>query len=616
MANPNLAPSAMLPGFYGYVDYSAATSASAPNNRVLLWGYVTSSATATPNQPFLPSGASDLAGKAGSPSSDLARAYNASIAAPEAAGAEVWCMAITPPSGGVAATYALTVYIPGGSNPTKPGTFQLWIASQQLPAVGFSTTDTASTIAANIATAITSVCGSSGVVPLATATASGAVVTLTYPHKGTTGEDLPLRGTVTPDGSGVYVSPGQALFATSATGAGSVIVTAGGVSVTTALSGGETAAQVATKVAASWNASSYPLTAAVDGSTPAQVDFYLNPGYDVRRMSATVVTTTGTTVNLGSGATSGAGLPTSLTYNGTQGTGLPSLTSAITNLTARQDWWRSWMSPWSDATTLGTLATYIEAGSNGSITGQKLQVLTTGDWEAISVAGAIPPAVSPNLTTTPPHYAVGWAPDTSVQVFELSARVATARAALWIGNPQKNWNGYRLQGTASAPILKPKISQDLLTLNTALRTYAMAPWVPGSSGNVEIVKGRTTSLSQDLRLWSWSCEAQASYHIQDLAAYFAATLRAPDGGAANLIRFTTPKAPGLYDAQSVVDLTTKRMLFWERQGNYDGAVLLAPLVTASVNVSNPNRVDVDFPESPVLDLDQVVFTGHFMQPSV
>lgn len=607
--NPNLTSGQMLPGYYGYVDYNVSGQAAAPNLRCLIWGFVAATALISPNQPFRPIDGTDAAQKCGSSSCDAVRFYQAAVSQPQASGADVWIMPVVAPAGGTASTYALTVFL-GSTNPTKSGTVQLWIASQMIGAVGFTTSDTATTIGAAIASAITALCNGSGNVPLASASASSGIVTLTYFHKGTTGEDLPIRCVVTPNASGVNVSPAQALFATSATGAGSVVVTVGAIAVTTALAGGETAAQIATKVAASWNANNYPLTAIVDGTTPAQVDFYFNNGYDVRRMSAAVVTTTGTTVNLGSGATSGTGSATSLSYNGTQGTGAPSLTQAITNLQTSQQWYRSWMSPWTDATTLGTLATYLEAAENGSITGQKLQILTAGDWQPLSVDGAIPPAVSPNLTTTPPHYAFGWAIDASVQVAELAARAAAARAAYWISAPQKNWNGFQFQGNAQAPILQPKNIPSFDTLNSALRTYALSPWIVGPSGNVEIVKGRTTSLAQDLRLWSWSCEAQAAYHIQDLQSYYPTIFN-----ASSLVRYSDPKAPGIYDSQSFIDVTQARMRLWERQGNYDGADLLAPQVTSSPDNVNPNRENVDYPESPVLDLDQIVYTSHFTQPS-
>jgi phage tail sheath gpL-like len=603
--NPNLSSGQMLPGYYGYVDYNASGTAQAPNLRCLIWGYMGATGTQTPNQPFQPIDQLDVNQRIGSAKFDAARAYAAAVAQPESQGAEIWVMPILEPSGGVASVYKLKMYV-ANVNPAQPGTIQLWVASQQIPAVGFSTTDTSSTIATAVGAALLA----ASYAPIASAAVAVDVVTITYPHKGTTGEDFPVRGQVTPSGSGVNVSPGQALFATNAAGAGSVVVNAGAKTVTTAIANADTAAAIATKVVASFAADTYPVTAQVDGSVPAQVNFFLNAGWDVRRMSAAVVTSTGTTVNLGSGVTSGVGSASSLSYNGTLGAGAPSLTAAIANLQASQKWYRSWTAPWVDAATLGVMATYVEAAENGSITGQKLQILTVADWQSLTVDGAIPTATSPNLTTAPPHYAFGWSPDAPVQAFELSARAAVARAALWISAPQKNWNGFKFQGNAQAPILAPAYTPSKDTLNTALRTFALSPWIQGPSGNIEVVKGRTTSLASDLRLWSWSAEAQAAYHIQDLQSFYPSIF-----AGASIVRYSEPKAAGIFDAQSFIDVTRGRMKEWEKQGNYDGADKMAPFVTAAPNQANLNRMDVDFPESPVLDLDQIVFTSHFTSPS-
>jgi phage tail sheath gpL-like len=608
-SNPNLTSGQILPGFYGYVDFSAGAAAQAPNLKCLLWGFVSGSATATLYQPFRPVSQTDCNGKAGGAYTDLARAFNAAAAQPEAQGAEIWCMPVPFPSGGTASSYTFTVFVPG-TNPSKAGTIQMWVASQQVGAVGYTTTDTATTIAASIVSALNALTN----IPIGTATNSLGVITVPYWCKGTTGEDFPVRATMPVGGTGVNLAAAQLVFATNATGAGSVLINLGAASITTALAGGETPAQVATKVVAAVNASSFAVTAVVDSVSTSKVDLYFNynqGGWDVRRIQVSVVTSTGLTVNAGSGATDGSGSASSYTYNGTLGAGAPSLTQGMTNLAAQAVWYRSWASPWSDSTTLGTMATNIEAGRNGSITGQKLTVLTTADFQSLTTDGAIPAATSPALTTSTPGYAFGWSPDCPVQALELSARIAVARAAQWISAPQKNWNRYKLVGSASAPILLPPTTPSLDNQNSALRSYGLSPWVLGASGNLEVVKGRTTSLAQDVRQWSWSCEAQASYHWQDLQSYLAGIF-----SSASLVRFGAPKSAGVFDAQSVTDTVNARIKLWENQGNYDGADALATATKTTVNQSNINRFDVNYAESPVVDLDQIAFTGLYMQPSV
>lgn len=601
MATGNLTSSQVVPGFYGFVDYNSAGAGVAPTLRALLWGYISAAAQATPNQPVLPDSQQDADDKFGR-GSDLARMYAAAVSQPEAQGAEIWCMPITAPSGGVPSEYSLQVFVPG-TNPTKAGTLQLWIASRAVAAVGFDTTDTAATIAAALGDAIDADLD----LPISSVSVLGDTITIVYRHNGTTGEDLPIRCNISPNNPGVKLSPGSLTVAGGpAVGAGSVRVSTGSLSVSAALSGGETDAQVATAIANAWNADTYPLTA---DTSAAVVRFYFANDYDVHRMSAAVITTTATTANLGSGATDGTGSPTSLTYNGTVGTGAPTLTAALTNLDALGPF-RSWAAPWLDTATVGALATKIEAASDGSITGQKMQHLTLCAVEAASAAGAIATGTSPNLTTTAPHYAIGWAPDAAVQGHELAARAAAARAASWIDTPQFNWNGFQLRGSESAPLLLSKTNPSPAQLNTALRTYALAPFVPGPSGNTEVVKGRTTSLSNDKRLWAWSTEAQAAFHKVDLVLRLQARFQ---GGS--IVRFTEPRAPGIFDARSVEQTAQEAMRDWEGAGNYDGALALADAVHAEPDINNPFRINLTYPESPVLDLDQVVFVGRFSSPS-
>ena len=599
MPNRNLTSAEALPGFYGYTDYNAQGNGLAPNRRVLLMGYVTASAQRTPNMPFRPSSQQDVDDGCGQ-NSDAANSYAACVSQPESAGAELWVAPLTPPSGGVASIYEIQVF----GAPSQSGTIALWINSIPIPQVGFTTTDTATTIGDAIAAAILSV----KTLPISSCVNASGVLTITYIHKGTTGEDLPMRANITPNGTGVNIGA-QLTCATNATGVGSVKIDFGALSVSTTLAGGETPAQVASKIAASFTADTYPLTAVVDSVT-SKVDLYFQNNKDVRRIRASVITTTGLTVALGGGsATDGSGSPTSYTYNGTLGTGAPTLTGLLANL-SNLDQFRAWVSPFLDATSLGAMATQIEAAANGSINGQRQQTLTACSTDGIATAGAVAPAVSPNLTTTAPRYAIGWSPDAPVKGAELAARVAAARAAFWIDQPQKNWNGFKIQGNTRSPVLLPPKKPDELTQNSALVTYGLFPIVIGPSGNLEVVKGRTTSLAPDKRLWAWSSEAQASFHWVDLAERFQSILQ---GG--NIVRYSTPRSPGLFDTDSVKGIIADAMDAWEAAGNYDGAAKFKDSIDVVINSQNPFRFDADFPESPVLDLDQVAFASHFSSPS-
>ena len=600
--NDQVTTGELLPGFYGYVLYGAQGTSGGLNNDVLLIAFQTSSAQRNPNQAFLPASQQE-ADDAWGRGSDLARLYRATISQPQAQGARVFGLGITAPSGGVASIYKIKIYV-SSTNPAKPGTLQLWISSRAVPAVGFDTTDTADTIGAALASAI----GADKDLPIVSASNSSGVVTITYIHKGTTGEDLPFRCDITPGGTGVTASWAQAVFSGTAGAGGSVKFTLGARSVSASITGSDTASAIASNVVTTWTTDNFPLTAVVDGSSNTQVNFLFVNGEWVRRMNAAIITTTTTTVDLGSGATDGTGSATNFTYNGTQGTGAPSLTTALTNLSAGPPY-SHWSCFWVDTATVGALATNIQNNANGSISGQKQQKLTLASPVASSVAGAIATGSSPNLTTSDPRFTILWTPDVTVQAGEIAGRIAAARAAAWIDTPQKNWNGFQVVGNDQAPLLLPTFRPTLLAQNAALRTYALAPVVPGASGNLEVIKGRTTSLSTDKRQWSWSAEAQASYHVLDLKDF----LRTRFSGG-SLVRFSEPKVNGIFDDNSFVLAIQERMRFWEGQGNYDGADALADGAKASRNQNNPNREDCRYPESPVLDLDQVVFTGMFTSP--
>lgn len=597
--NPNLTAAQVLPGFYGSLDYNSGSAGAEPNNRALVFGIIGSTALRSPNQPFLVTSQqqADDDTEAGS---DLACALAAAMAQqPEAQGAELYAVPLVEPSGGVASVYKLKVI----GTATKDGSIDLSICSLAVPSVGFTSGDVAADIATDLAAAIQTL---DDKLPIGTVTVATDVVSIPLRHKGIQGEDFPMRCKVSPTGTGITVSPAQLAVTGAASGAGSVKVEYGAQTISTAIANADTAAQIATKIANAFNAESYGLKASVSGGTT--VNFIFEEDRDIRRIKASVVTTTTTTVNLGSGATDGTGSPTSYTYNGTLGTGTPSVSSALTNL-LEHDAFRAWAQPWLDVTLIGSLATHIENLSNGSIGGQKQQTLTMCSPMASSVAGAIAPAVSPNLTTSAPHYAIMRCEDAPVPGMWLAARAAVARAAN-SNQPAKNWNGFKFVGSERSPILRPYKNPSQLIQNTDLRTYALAPVVLGPSGYLELVKGRTTSLATDRRLHAWSVEAQCAFYHTDLGQFLRSLF---EGGS--LVRYSEPQTANLFNDASFEQATRQRMRFWESIGIYDGAEALASGVKATRDPLNPFRENLRYPMSPVLDLDQVVFTGLFMDPA-
>jgi hypothetical protein len=71
----------------------------------------------------------------------------------------------------------------------------------------------------------------------------------------------------------------------------------------------------------------------------------------------------------------------------------------------------------------------------------------------------------------------------------------------------------------------------------------------------------------------------------------------------------------VFDAASVKSAIQERMRFWEANGSYDGADALKDYVEVTVDLNNPSTFRAKYPESPVVDLDQIVFTGSFASPA-
>jgi len=604
MSNPNLGAGQVLPGFYSFIDFNLEGGGESPNNRCLIIGYKTAAGFRTPNKPFLPAGQDDVDAGCGEPS-DLARMYAAALAQPEAQDAEVWCLPIAEPTG-TNAVYELTVR----GTPTKAGTLRLWISSKEIPAVGFSKDDTPEAIASAIAEAISSVTD----LPFSDVSTDGAKVLLTYIHPGWTGGySMRMRANVSPDNCGMALAIGAATFAETmygASGAGSVLVSVGDFTVTVTLTGDETEAEVAAKVITAINSDDYPVRAVIDDEDDAVVWLIANNDEDFETPYAVIANTTGLTVDLGSGATDGTGSLSSYTLAGTEPSGAPNLTAALANLRA-MDPFRSWVHPWraADAAVFSAIASHIEDMSDGSITGQKQQVVTAAFGNAASAFNTASGS-TPSMTTSAPHYANCVIPYFTAQPMLFAARVAVARAGLWYGSPQKNWNEFQLKSSEKSPLLGTKRSASPPALNQIIRSYACAPIAIGRSGNWEIVKGRTTSTATDKRLWSWSAEAQAAYHAVSVKSFMRARFA---GGS--ILRYSEPKAPGVFDNQSFKSAMQELLHIWEGQGNYDGADAFQDSVKVIPYPGNPNRLTIGYPESPVIDLDQLLIVNRFASAS-
>ena len=207
----NIPANIKVPLYWVEVDGSMA-GLSSLNLRALLVGVKITAGSAAADTPVPISSQSqaDAAFGAGSELSRMFQAYFANNAANE-----VWGLPIAEPAAGVAATGTITIT----AAPTSAGTIHLYIAGTHIP-VNVATTDTPTTIAAAIVSAINNY---SAVDPLphlpVSASAAAGVVTVTSLFKGVNGNEItvqmnyygPQGAEITPPGLGITLPAGGAL---------------------------------------------------------------------------------------------------------------------------------------------------------------------------------------------------------------------------------------------------------------------------------------------------------------------------------------------------------------------------------------------------------------------
>jgi phage tail sheath gpL-like len=594
--NPDLSLGNQRPGVYVAVNLNAPGGGVGDiSRRMLIAAYKQASGTAPQDAPFQPLSLSDVQQGCGG-QSDAVRGYEAAIAEVGAGNIDIFVLPLAEPSGGTASTYNLIVGFSSGTTAAAPGSVDFSMDGRPILSVPFSVGDTAGVIAANIKSAIALISDC----PLTAGSISGGTIPLTYVHKGDVGEDCPMRAQVNGTGTLVTLSPGAILFAgTTASGAGSIQVVVGAITITAALAGGETPAQCATKLVAAINGGSYPFTAVVDSGTPAQVDLLFAPGRDSRRYTCAIITSTGITASTTSGGTAGAGQP--------------SLTAAIANLQALPGF-AGWSVPFTgtqaipDTATLGTIATNIELRANG-IYQQEQRIHACVSWPS-SIAGNIPTGTSPALTTSP-RYAMMWCQDAGVQGFEIACRMAAAR----VNNDYaaKNWDGYQFHSSTQSPLPLPaaasRPSGDVI--NVAMRSFFLCPVrVDGATNTLVLEKGTTTSNSSYMPLRDFATIDQIAYWRKSLRERLVQKFK-----AISAKQFSAPKTPNTISAAAVADEAYILALEWDDQDLYDGAETFKAGFQSSFNVSNPTRIDLSFPLSPVLNVHQIGAVGNLVSPS-
>lgn len=567
--NPDLPRSYMIPGVFTFLDTTGAggTLANAAK-RLLLWGYKSSAGSAIQDavaQVTSQTEVNRLVGRG----SDLARLFGAALSQVGAGVVETFILPLAEPSGGTASTHLIKVYGPA----TSSGSIDLWICGYRL-SVRVASGDTASIIAAAIEAEIDLLLD----LPV-TAGVVTDTITLTYRHKGLVGNDLPIQARIT-GASGVKLSPGAFTLATNASGAGSITVQVGATTLSAAIANLDTPTVVATAITAAINATgSSPVTAE---SAVGEVTLYYANDRAIRRPVVTIVTSTGIT---------------STPAFGTAGAGAPSLTAPLTALTKQEAFW-NWVSPFSDAASLGALATHIESYADGR--NQKNQTGFFCSIDALATGGALQTASSPSLATTP-RWHESWCPDSPQQAYELAARhAAVVLAEDYVA---KNFDGVEIKaGFGSVPLLyphalsRPGIDDDC---QAALASYRMTPLVV-QNGKLVILRGRTTYSSSDQRLWDTSTIRNLDYYRIDLNQFLKTRFKQKSIKTLSASRTSLTVSP-----KSVKDAVIERIKLWDDNDIFDGIDTLKKLVVCEADAVVPTRLNVNFPMSPPRNLHQI-----------
>lgn len=530
--------------------------------------------------------------------------YNAAVAQVGSGTVETWIANVDEFSAGAAAVYTLKPIL-SAANPTGTG-FINWSLCGRTISAAFSAADTATTIAANLATAASGTSGGGSVVagggfyglPVASVSASSGVITMTLKTKAAWGEDMPSTFYVSP-GLGVAMG-GTYVYTTNATGAGSATITVGRTVYTLALSGGETPTQIADGLAAVLIGDG-PLAATAATGT---LTITYNNDWPIRHVTGKIVTSTGTTINPNGGGAIAAGTNAP---NGTIGTGAPTaaLTTILGVIDAQALAFKEWVAPWNDSTTLGTINSQIETEGGGlQCRGQRLNAASNA---SLATAGAIPAATSPALTATTRGAVLAWlAFESGNAAFEIAARIAAAKVGS--DRPQQNFNGLVLKRSTAAPIAGPPLSgrSSGSDINSAIQTYCMAPVVWSDALGVPIVEhSRTTSNSSDRALHKWSLFAQLDAQRDKIIQDMNAKMRQPDGTGVNLMPVGTPFSEGIVTLEDFEDVIYEATVEMERAGYYYGADANKAGIDAQQNGSDPGRVDMQYVATALPDIDIV-----------
>lgn len=567
--DPQLASNWVVPGIYISLDLRGSSAGiGSLAKRILLVGHKTTDGIAPLNtvvQVLGQASANVLFGRG----SDLARQHKATLSQIGSGMADIFAVVVPEPTGGVASTHLITFI----GNAKGAGAVEIRICGLST-IVAIANLDTAATIAANVAAAITAQLPDAPV----SAQANGPTVTLTYRVAGEIGNDLPVMVTFSGN-TGVQASPGTISFNGLGVGDGSVVVDIGTTAVQAAVKNGDTGITIAQSLAQAFAADAYPCTAAATGA--GVLTLYYAPGRVVHRVSAVIYTTTAISIALAVGIS---------------GSGDPMLTTSLGNA-AGQAAFGCWSSAFADGGSLSAMAAHIERYADGLR--QKDQELFIGSTDALGQAAAIAPNTTPALSSSP-RYAIGWCPDSPQQAYELAARLC-ARVSVEDYYPY-NYDGEPLETDDSTPLQMPHVNSrpDDGECNAALNLGLTPLVVDESLGQLVILSDRTTMQTTDDRLWAWGTIRTLAFYRADLRGFLKLRF-----SHKNLKLSGTPRTSYTVQLESIRDAVLERLRTWDNADLFDGIDAIKDQIQVAPNAQNRHRVDIFVPCRPPRKLSQI-----------
>lgn len=587
--NQNLPPGNKVPGIYTAVILGDP-GGPAPNNRVLCWGYMSTSGNASPNAPFLGITQDQVDQAVGNRSMACAGFLAAKSQLPQGIGAEVWILPLLEPSTGTQATHLIQfLAAPQGGvlgNNTAAlasSVCDIYVANRKASFL-IQYGDAFAQIAAKANAALTAVSR----LPVNPGV-SADVVTLTDVHKGEHGNDLPVRVDIQNPACGIAASPGTVTFTGIAGGDGSATVSFGVKAAQTTIKAANTLDKSAIALRDAINADAYACAAAIPSTATGVVTLFYRNERVVHRIAASV---------------SAPVSPQTIAATvGTAGVGTPTITQALANLTGDANAYLAWSCFWTDTANWGTVVAHIEGQSVSPI--EKGQVvhgcLTTGLPSDPSTGLAL--ATSPTLTTSE-RPVINWCPGSPNRGWELCARTAAMVATRGV----RNYNGDTLE-TNDSNLLGIPHRADRPTLdlvNTAITAFYYTPIVPNGDNKNAIIRSTTTYKPKgtiDEKFTKWSHVLNTDYlraGLRQRLGFLFSNKQLKTQSKARTSRATTPDA-----IREAVFVYIKEQ---DALDLFDGADGARDAILTGILVS-PTRVDVALPFRVPADLDQISIVG-------